>query len=112
MDTIDLGDLDLKELADEAEKYFLTAAAVAAGAAIVERLFMPKPTKVVLDGDVPVQLYAVGKKGKRPQAVYVTTQKRQIHFKPAAMFLAGACVAELVKLVIDEKLVPLDKIEK
>lgn len=51
---------------------------------IVERLFMPKQTKIIVDDGVPAELTVLGKKGN-PKAVYVSSKKNHINFRGAAV---------------------------
>lgn len=51
---------------------------------IIERLFLPKQTKIIVDDGVPAELTVLGKKGN-PKAVYVSTEKHHIKFRGAAI---------------------------
>lgn len=51
---------------------------------IIERLFMPKQTKIIVDDGIPAELTVLGKKGN-PKAVYVSTQKHHIKFRGAIL---------------------------
>lgn len=93
---------NIKETINEVQKYFLTMAACAFAAAVLERIFAPKQTKIVIDGDIPAQLYAIGKKGGKSKAVYVSTKKTKMRIKPAVMFLAGAAVIGYAKTLITD----------
>lgn len=51
---------------------------------IIERLFLPKQTKIIVDDGVPAELTVLGKNGN-PKAVYVSTEKHHINFRGAAL---------------------------
>ena len=63
---------------------------------IIERLFMPKQTKIIVDDGVPAELTVLGKKGN-PKAVYVSTEKHHIKFRGA--ILLGVLASFLSKFI-------------
>lgn len=56
---------------------------------IVERLFLPKQTKIVVDEGVPAELTVLGKKGN-PKVVYVSNKKHRVNFRGALLMGAAA----------------------
>lgn len=49
---------------------------------IIERLFLPKQTKIIVDDGVPAELTVLGKKGN-PKVVYVSSKKHHVNFRAA-----------------------------
>lgn len=66
---------------------------------IVNGLFMPKKTKIIIDGDIPAELIALGGK-KAPEAVYISSKKRSINVAPAIFF---AAVAVILRKYLDDE---------
>lgn len=56
---------------------------------IMKAVASPSPTKILVDKGVPAQLYAIGSKDKS-SAVYVSTKKNGVNWKPALFFGAIA----------------------
>ncbi|MBQ8568907.1 MAG: hypothetical protein IJ446_06795 [Oscillospiraceae bacterium] len=67
---------------------------------LVNGIFVPKKTKIVIDGDIPAELIALGGK-KAPEAVFISTKKRSVNVAPALVFAAVALI--LRKYLDDEK---------
>lgn len=69
---------------------------------IIERLFMPKQTKIIVDDGVPAELTVLGKKGN-PKAVYVSTQKHHVKFRGAILLgIMAYCINEFIKKYEEE----------
>ena len=49
---------------------------------IIERFFLPKQTKIIVDDGVPAELTVLGKKDN-PKVVYVSNKKHKVNFRGA-----------------------------
>lgn len=63
---------------------FLSLAVVLVVYGFIERIFLPKQTKIVVEDGVPTELTVLGKKGN-PKAVYVSSKKNHFNFRGAAV---------------------------
>ena len=69
---------------------------------IIEGLFLPKQTKIIVDDGVPAELTVLGKNGN-PKAVYVSTQKHHVKFRGAILLgIMAYCVNEFIKKYEEE----------
>ena len=88
--------LDIKTMQDslkDIKEQALNAAIVSLIAELVIKgLFVPKRTKIVVDSDIPAELYTL-RTSDGPKAVYVTSKKiKRFNLAPAVTCLAVAGV--------------------
>lgn len=91
---------NISQTLGELKAALFRSAAIMLVTAVLAKLFLPKPTTIVIDEGIPAELYTVGKKGN-PKAVYVTTKKHRVNVIPAVLMAAAAAVVAVVKKQYD-----------
>lgn len=91
---------NISQTLGELKTALFRSAAVMLVTAVLAKLFLPKPTEIVIDEGIPAELITIGKKDN-PKAVYVTTKKHRVNVIPALLMAAAAAVVAAVKKQYD-----------
>ncbi|MCD7731631.1 MAG: hypothetical protein LUI05_09090 [Oscillospiraceae bacterium] len=79
----------------------LQGAAAALVSAVLAKILLPKPTKIIIDEGIPAELVTIGKKDN-PKAVYVSSKKHSANIAPAVILAAAAVAVSAFKKRYDE----------
>lgn len=91
---------NISQTLGEVRNALFRSAAIMLVTAVLARLFLPKPTTIVVDEGIPAQLFTLGK-SDNPKAVYVTTKKNRTNILPAVFTGAAAAIVAAAKKQYD-----------
>lgn len=94
-------DYNFSQLLDEIKNTLFKGSLAMLASAVISRLLAPKRTEIIVDNDVPAELYTVGQKDG-PKAVYVTTKKHSVNLVPTILMLLAGILVWYIKKCYDE----------
>ncbi len=95
-------EFEISRFMGELRSTFVKSALMALIGAAAARIFMPKPTEIIVDEGIQAQLVTIGKSGN-PKAVYITNKEHKINLLPAFLMAAAAVAMTIVKDKYDKE---------